>query len=259
MMKPFFLLHKKLIIVLASLVGLSGAWAGLTYAGFIPDVLHIKGSGEIPKESQSTIKPVSDFNYPSPDADNGPITIKKPVIYLYPKIKTDILVQLHYEGQIIADYPAYDPVLQGWNVTAYPDGHLINKADGKEYSYLFWEGESTDPIPYDLTQGSVVKGSETKAFLQESLSHMGLSPKEYNEFIVYWYPIMKDNPYNLIHFAGKEYTDTAPLTVTPTPDSIRRVFMVYKALENPITIHPQELTSWERKGFTVVEWGGSEL
>ena len=33
-------------------------------------------------------------------------------------------------------YPTYN---DGWEVTAYPDGRLINKADGTEH-YLFWEG-----------------------------------------------------------------------------------------------------------------------
>lgn len=87
---------------------------------------------------------------------------------------------------------------------------------------------------------------------------MGLSPKEYNEFIVYWYPLMQNNPYNLIHFAGEQYTQTAPLTITPTPDAMLRVFMVYKPLQEEVVIKEQPLQSFERKGFTVIEWGGTE-
>jgi len=86
----------------------------------------------------------------------------------------------------------------------------------------------------DLTKGFVVRGEDTAIFLQQMLSRMGLTPKEYNEFIVYWYPQMKNNKYNLIHFAGEEYTDLAKLTITPKPDSILRVFMVYKPLEREI-------------------------
>ena len=62
-----------------------------------------------------------------------------------------------------------------------------------------------------------------------------------------------DNPYNLISFAGEEYTKTAPLTITPQPDSILRVFMVYKALQEPIEIPAQTFEPFERKGFSVVE------
>jgi hypothetical protein len=69
---------------------------------------------------------------------------------------------------------------------------------------------------------------------------------------------MQNNPYNLIHFAGTQYTDTAPLTITPTPDAILRVFMVYKPLQEKISIKEQSLKTFERKGFTVIEWGGTE-
>jgi len=88
---------------------------------------------------------------------------------------------------------------------------------------------------------------------------MGLSPKEYNEFIVYWYPRMQNNPYNLIHFADTQYTETAPLTINPIPDAMLRVFMVYKPLQEEISIKEQPLKPFERKGFTVIEWGGTEI
>lgn len=183
----------------------------------------------------------------------------KPVIYLYPQTTTDVMVQLDYKGTLVADYPPYDTTIGGWQITAQPDGTLTNHADGREYSYLFWEGESARPTDWDLSTGFVVKGSDTREFLQDKLAEIGLTSREYNEFIVYWYPKMKDNPYNLIHFAGTQYTDTAPLIITPTPDSMLRVFMVYKPLSKPVDITPQTLTPFTRTGFTVVEWGGTEV
>lgn len=182
----------------------------------------------------------------------------KPVIYLYPTQAQEINVQLDYDGNIIADYPSYDKNIKGWQVTASPDGKIIN-SDGKEYSYIFWEGTPAKDIKYDNTKGFVVKGEDVKEFLQKKLAEIGLTPKEYNEFIVYWYPKMKDNKYNLIHFADEEYTDIAPLTITPKPDSMLRVFMVYKPLKNEVEIEPQIFPKFERRGFTVVEWGGSEI
>ena len=182
----------------------------------------------------------------------------KPVIYLYPTQIERVRVQLDYKGKLIADYPEYNYDTNGWKVTAHPDGTIIN-SDGKEYSYIFWEGIPDKEIDYDLSKGFIVKGEDTVNFLQQTLSKMGLIPKEYNEFIVYWYPKMKDNAYNLIHFAEEEYTDIATLTITPKPDSMLRVFMVYKPLEEPVQIQEQDLKSFERKGFTVVEWGGAEL
>ncbi|MBP0972695.1 MAG: hypothetical protein J5851_02175 [Oscillospiraceae bacterium] len=70
---------------------------------------------------------------------------------------------------------------------------------------------------------------------------------------------MEHNAFNLITFQGEAYTNAAKLTITPAPDSLCRIFMVYVPLENAVEIEPQELPTFERKGFAVVEWGGSEL
>ncbi len=105
----------------------------------------------------------------------------------------------------------------------------------------------------------MVKGSETAEFLETKLAELGLDAKEANEFIVYWLPSMQDNPYNLITFQTDKYTDSAKLHITPEPDSILRVFMAYKALDKPIEIEEPTITPFERTGFTVVEWGGSEV
>jgi len=179
---------------------------------------------------------------------------EKPVIYLYPISEQKVTVKLNYNGKLTCTYPEYN---NGWNVLAYPDGKIINIEDNKEYSYLFWEGESE--VKWDMTKGFVVKGEDTKNFLQEKLSLMGLIPKEYNEFIVYWLPKMQNNKYNLIKFAEEEYEKLAPLEITPKPDSVQRVFMVYKQLNKAIEVDVQELKPFKREGFTVIEWGGTEI
>jgi len=136
---------------------------------------------------------------------------------------------------------------------------LINKADGLEYSYLFWEGVS-DKRDWNLSEGYCVPGADTAAFLRQTLGKLGLTPKEYNEFIVFWLPLMQDNPYNLITFQWEEYEASAPLEISPAPDSTLRVFMVYKPLDKPAEVKaPAEPAAFERKGFTVVEWGGSKI
>lgn len=178
----------------------------------------------------------------------------KPVIYLYPEKEMQVSVKLKYNGKLLYTYPSYD---SGWNVTAKPDGRLTNSKDKREYSYLFWEGK-TD-AKYDMSRGFVVKGKDTAAFLQDKLSEMGLTPKEYNEFIVYWLPKMQDNPYNLITFQGKSYTDSAKLKVEPKPDSVLRVFMAYKKLNKPVEVEEPDIKRFYRRGFTVVEWGGTEV
>ncbi len=179
---------------------------------------------------------------------------KKPVIYLYPTSEQSVSVKLDYKGELTCTYPEYK---DGWNVIAEPDGTLTNIENKREYSYLYWEGISKNQ--WDMSKGFVVKGEDTEEFLQEKLEYMGLTPREYNEFIVYWLPIMQENKYNLITFAGEEYENLAKLNITPKPDSILRVMMLFKSLDKPIEIEEQEIKSFERNGFTVIEWGGTEV
>lgn len=161
---------------------------------------------------------------------------------------------MDYNGELICTYPTYD---RGWTVTAHSDGTLINHKDGNEYSYLFWEGYSD--IEYDMSKGFIVKGEDTSAFLREKLEYIGLISKEYNEFIVYWLPKMQNNSYNLISFQDEAYTNNAKLNIMPEPDSILRVFMAYKPLEEAISIEEQTLEPFQRQGFTVIEWGGTVI
>ena len=177
----------------------------------------------------------------------------KPVLYLYPEEKMAVTVSLDYDGTLTSTWPAYQ---DGWRVTAEPNGTLTD-ADGNEYSYLFWEGK--DSVNYDFSEGFCVAGEDTAAFLRETLSQIGLTPREYNEFIVYWLPRMQDNAYNLISFQSERYTDAARLTIDPAPDRLLRVFMAWKPLAAPREIAPQSFEPFAREGFTVVEWGGAEV
>ena len=180
-------------------------------------------------------------------------TTAKPVIYLYPEKETEVTVRLDYDGDLTTTYPAYE---SGWTVTAAPDGTLTD-AEGREYYCLFWEGLSS--WDYDFSQGFCVRGEDTAAFLEEALRDLGLTDKEANEFLIYWLPKMEGNAYNLLSFQTERYTDRARLTVTPQPDTVLRVFLAWKALEEPVDVEPQTLTAPDREGFTLVEWGGCQV
>lgn len=184
---------------------------------------------------------------------------KKPVIYLYPTSEEKVEVILNFKGQIIQSEPNYN---SSWQVIAYPDGHLINQENKAIYPYLFWEGKFNRKLNWDFTQGFIIKGEETKEFLKNKLKEIGLISKEYNEFIKYWSPLLEKNRYNLIHFAdGAEYTSLAELNIKPNPDSVLRVFMVYrplKSLKNISLPQSQIFSDFKRAGFTAVEWGGME-
>ena len=178
---------------------------------------------------------------------------EKPVIYLYPETETRVTVKLDLSGELTCTYPAYDG---GWVVTAAPDGTLTDE-HGQTYNYLYWEGEVANE--FDFSKGFCVAGSDTAAFLEDALDRLGLTRREANEFLVYWLPRMQDNPYNLIAFQQEAYTESAKLTVSPQPDSVLRVFMAWKPLARPVDVPAQILPGFERRGFTLVEWGGAEV
>lgn len=188
------------------------------------------------------------------DADEPAFFVaKKPVIYLYPKKETNVSVSLSLKGKLTCAYPKYEDM---WQVTAKPDGTLTDK-QGQTYNYLYWEGETK--AKYDFSQGFCVKGEDTAKFLESALEKLGLNRKEANEFIVYWLPLMQDNPYNVISFQTDAYTDNAKLNINPVPDTLIRVFMAYKPVNKYQKIKKQELVQPERNGFVAVEWGGAEV
>lgn len=187
------------------------------------------------------------------DFELDPDMCYKPVIYLYPEVELDVSVKLTLGGELTCTYPAY---ADGWNVTAAPDGTLTDE-NGQTYNYLYWEGETN--AAFDLAKGFCVKGEETAAFLEDALAKLGLTRREANEFIVYWLPLMQDNPYNRISFQTDTYTDAAKLEISPTPDTLIRVFMVWQAADTYVAMEEQDLSAPAREGFTVVEWGGTVI
>ena len=187
--------------------------------------------------------------------DFVPIAVpEKPVIYLYPETPTDVSVKLTLDGRLTCTYPDYG---KGWDhFTAHPDGTLVFP-DGKEYYCLYWEGIQN--AEWDFSKGFCVRGEDTAAFLEWTLAEQGLTPREANEFIIYWLPRMQENPYNVIAFQTDAYTDTAVLEITPRPDSLLRIMMAYYPSDEAIEIEAQSFEGFEREGFVAVEWGGAEM
>ncbi len=56
-----------------------------------------------------------------------------------------------------------------------------------------------------------------------------------------------------------EIEENMPLLVTPSPDTLIRIIMDWKSLDNSIDVKEQTLTPVTRNGYTVVEWGGTEI
>lgn len=179
----------------------------------------------------------------------------KPVIYLYPEDEEEVTVKLGKKENLTCTYPKYK---DGWKVLAKPSGDLIELETGKELYSLYWEGKNN--VKHDLTEGFIVEGENAASFLEEKLEILGLNSKEKQEFIIYWLPELEANKLNYIRFETKEQIDEdMPLEITPVPDTIIRIMMVVKKINKPLDVKEQVLTSVERKGFTVVEWGGTRI
>lgn len=180
----------------------------------------------------------------------------KPVLYLYPEKKEKVRVSFEYPEYLTTTYPKY---IDKWEVTAYPDGSLYDK-DGKYYYGLYWEGENVNPKINDFLEGFYVEKDEALKFLEEKLDKIGLTRREANEFIMYWLPILEKNEKNLVYF---ELTDEREsynhLYIEPKPDSILRIFMRVKKVNNKVNIKEQNLETFNRYGFVAVEWGGTNL
>lgn len=184
------------------------------------------------------------------------MTVKKPVIYLYPeRDNTAVTVDVDIKGEFLALDPKFNR-LNGWSVIADKNGTIT--LDERTYQYLFWEADLD--MSLDMYSGFCIKGSETKAFFESTLSQLGLNAEEIADYTEYWLPRMQDNPYNVISFQGSNYTKAAQLTVEPKPDTLIRVLMAWAPSDHYVKIQPQVLEDAPtRTGFTVVEWGGGEL
>ena len=88
---------------------------------------------------------------------------------------------------------------------------------------------------------------------------LGLNEKEKTDFITYWLPVLLRNKLSLCTFQTKKFFENYELNISPKPDSLIRVFLTIKKLDTLVNIKEQKLESVERKGFTVIEWGGSNF
>lgn len=192
------------------------------------------------------------------ESSRFPVMAEKPVIYLYPANTSSVNIKLNFNGTLGFTYPKYD---KAWQFVAYPDGSI--HINDKKYHYLFYDGKmdiNTQNIK--LNEGFIVSKANLVTFFEEKLAKMGLNSKEINDYITYWVPQMVSNENNYVHFMfDKEYSQYSNLEITPKPDTIFRVFMVWYKLGGVISIklNEQKIESFTRKGFTVVEWGGSEI
>ncbi len=190
---------------------------------------------------------------------------EKPVIYAYAPEQMDVNIKIITSEDFTFTYPQISNV-GTWDFTTQTTGNIL--LDKKEYPYLFWESESEE-INYTKNEavisGNIIKDELVVSFLEEHLSILGLNDKEKTDFITYWAPRMIQHKYSLIQFMlDEDYDKIAKIEVTPTPKSMRRVYMVFTSFDDypsQYNIKTQTLTpsKIDRSGLTIIEWGGSEI
>ncbi|CBJ27129.1 conserved unknown protein [Ectocarpus siliculosus] len=220
------------------------------------------------------------------------LSLRKPVILLYPPAPVDITVAVELSPlwsfsslypklqprnlkQLAADYEAGSQanVAGGqqckWNVHASPGGSLKDLSTGREYPYLFWEADSSDgrvtrSFGLDGSRSFCVAGEAAGVFLDVALERLGLNVRERCDMVTCWLPQLESSRFNVIYFVEVErYEQAARLTIVPTPDVTIRVFMAFRgahAYDAELdTAKIEELRSPAREGFVAVEWGGMNL
>lgn len=184
------------------------------------------------------------------------IEVDKPVIYLYPEKETDVSVQLNINGTATFTYPLLE---EAWKFTAHPNGDLQFGTD--IYRYLFWEATPNfAPDLYGKLQGFVVEKENVVPFLEKKLTIMGFNSKERADFITYWGPRLQQHSEVYLRFLfNNDCEKYAEMTITPQPDNVFRMYMIWSPLIPRASVSPQPLERMNREGFTVVEWGGQQL
>ncbi|KAG2152605.1 uncharacterized protein EDB93DRAFT_254693 [Suillus bovinus] len=240
-----------------------------------------------------------------PVYEDGPF-VRKPVIYLYSPSEIDVSVTLSLipEWSLSVIYPVVAIEDHGqrleWNVRTHQDGSLTEHYSGLDVSYLFWEAElnlqafpqssaskpqlvdTFNPISSTLydTDSIVIPADKVTVYLDKSLKVLGLHTEARTSFITYWLPYILKHEYIALRFVRQAaYERTASLHISPQPDVVTRVCMLFKG------IRQEHLANWANAQmraekdvdwwvdvvgvdparasdvtlFRVLEWGGMEV
>ncbi|CUA67943.1 Ubiquitin family protein [Rhizoctonia solani] len=243
----------------------------------------------------------------------------KPVIYLFPPTPTSdirLWLSLAPSWKFSAIYPSTvidsslkDPRSLGqtiaWTVNAQPDGVLWDQATEREIAYLFWEAHtnpklpSSPPItrpsspfeapshtfdpasPVVLPENSVLLPfDKVTGYIDDTLLALGLHTEARTSFITYWLPDLSKHPFIALRFLPQhEYEKAASLDISPAPQVVTRVFMLFRGVEeaqieywtDAVAMAQKDASVWrdivgvdiararDNTLFRVLEWGGMEV
>ena len=203
------------------------------------------------------------FHIKKPSVYNSyPHAVKKPVIYAYGEAGTTFNIAIETEATITFTYPNLD---NNWKLTIATNGMLEDK-NKQQYPYLFWEGDMKN-LNFQQSEsqiiGNIVERKNTIAYLEEKLEQLGFNANEKTDFIIFWAPLMEQHDKTFVQFlVDEDYNDISTMEITPQPNNIRRVYILFtdaKEMEDHFIDQPLNFTGFDRNGFTILEWGGTEL
>ncbi|KIM37604.1 hypothetical protein M413DRAFT_258194 [Hebeloma cylindrosporum] len=240
----------------------------------------------------------------------------KPVIYLFSPetLEAEVKLSLIPQWNLCAIYPvvpikprtARSNEQVAWRVRTHSNGDLIELTTGLDVAYLFWEAHTdatvppsppASPILGESRRGLIEHFNPNEAalnnensvvmpvakitpYLDKALATLGLHTEARTSFITYWLPSMLKHEHLAFRFLPQaSYEEAAPLEISPSPDVVTRVFMIFQGLAE------EELQDWTTASsratedvahwrkvvgvdlertqdanlFRVLEWGGMEV
>jgi hypothetical protein len=245
--------------------------------------------------------------------------VRKPVIYLYPpsrlpEVTVELLLTSSWSFSAIyplpktAITPGEKPIAAQsliWTVEAEPDGKLVERTTGVEVTYLYWEAtansrlvtpdasRATTPVEdietFDPSRPSLSPGDsillpigKIPSYLDAALKALTLHTEARTSFITYWLPSLLKHEYIALRFISQSsYEKAARMRISPTPDVVTRVFMLFRgvrpddvalwapaaaraAAEDGATFWPNvvgvdSVRASDLMLFRILEWGGMEV
>jgi hypothetical protein len=183
------------------------------------------------------------------DIELTEMTADAPYVYLYPEIAQNVSVALTPGAgtNITVSDPPYG---SGWDVWAEPSGLL----DGT-YDFLFYE--STVIWSFQELEGWVVDGATVFDWFETNLPTMGLNQDEIDDFLDYWTVYLPTAPcYHVFPQPESVIDQNMLLDITPTPDNLLRLWLMVEGADTcGATFTTPSLQTFNRTGFTAVEWG----
>ncbi len=233
--------------------------------------LFIKLNGIGQSQHRITIKAEMINDVPVINPNIHPVTYK-PVIYAYSDKSLQFDLTITPTGKFSFTYPQINENNTWVGMQIDTNGKLTDNK-GKQFPYLFWESIN-EPFAFNYKKiqskwaGSLVDQKDIVAFLENKLTELGLTSIEQTDFITFWAPRMTHYSSCFVQFlVDEEYDQVAAMKCTPAPQNCRRVYLLFTGMESTSSQAQmikqnaivQHFTSFDRSGFTILEWGGSEL